>query len=787
MSLHPDSPKNRPWENTSLTHEARVEALMSEMSLEEKVGQLGSIWLGFSTSSDGDAPLDADNVPVIVEVSTQLPWEENIKHGLGHFTRIFGTSPITAGDGIKKVIEYQRRLIAETRLGIPATVHEECLTGFTTMGATTFPTPLGLAATFNEETIEAVTNVIGKDMRSVGVHHGLSPVLDLVRDYRWGRVEETMGEDPYLSAVAGSAYVRGIEKNGVVATLKHFAGHSSPRVARNHGPVSMGWREMYEFMLPPFELAIRESKVGSVMNSYTDVDGIPCASSVQLLTTVLHDELGFDGVVVSDYWAISFLEHMHRVAGNKAEAAVLALKAGIDVELPATRCYGDDLVDAVRKGMIEEFYVDRSCRRVLLQKVCQGLLDANWDPAADMSASPESVNLDTADNRKVALMAARESVILLENKDATLPLKNRKMKIAIIGPCADDGAAFLGCYSFANHVMAQHKDLGMGIEVPTLKSALAKLLPECEITFVAGVPVKDFDTSGIAAAKKAVESSDLAIYVVGDRAGLFGRGTSGEGNDVADLKLPGAQAEMLDSCLDSTVPGVIVSVSGRPYALGDFVGRAKAVIQAFMPGEEGGTAIAEVITGAISPSGRLPVEIPATIMGQPSTYLQPKYGTADLGMSPVDSIPLFTFGHGLTYTTFEYQNFSVSSSTVKTDGEFSVSVDIKNTGNVDGIEVVQLYFEDPVAEIARPVIQLLGFARVQLKAGEKKSVTFKVHTDRLAYMGTDYTRIVDPGKITLSVGSSRSNLLFSKEIEMVGPIRTVPFDRVLRTPVSISE
>ena len=779
--------KNRSWENVSLTPDARVTLLMNEMTLEEKVGQLGSIWLGFSTSSDGDAPLDADNVPVIVEVSKQLSWEENTKHGLGHFTRIFGTSPIPAGDGINKVIEYQRRLISETRLGIPATVHEECLTGFTAMGATTFPTPLGLAATFSEDTIEAVANVIGRDMRSVGVHHGLSPVLDLVRDYRWGRTEETMGEDPYLAALAGAAYVRGIEKNGVVATLKHFAGHSSSRVARNHGPVSMGWREMYEFMLPPFELAIRESKVGSVMNSYTDVDGIPCASSIELLTKVLHDELGFDGVVVSDYWAISFLEHMHQVAGSKAEAAILALKAGIDVELPATRCYGDVLVDAIRKGLLEESYVDRACRRVLLQKTRQGLLNAGWDPAQDISASSETINLDSVENRKVALRAAQESVILLQNIDNLLPLKNKKLKIAMIGPCADDGAAFLGCYSFANHVMAQNKKLGMGIEVPSLKVALSKLLPESEITFVSGVPVKDFDTSGIEAAKKVVDSSDIAIYVVGDRAGLFGRGTSGEGNDVPDLKLPGAQAELLDTCLDSKVPGLIVSVSGRPYALGDFARRAKAIIQAFMPGEEGGTAIAEVITGAISPSGRLPVEIPATIMGQPSTYLQPKYGTAGLGMSPVDSIPLFPFGHGLTYSNFEYGNFTISSGKVETDGEFTVSVEVRNSYGLSGVEVVQLYFADPVAEIARPVIQLLGFARVPLNSGEKKAITFKVHTDRLSYVGADYTRITDPGKITISVGTSRSNLLFTQDIELVGPVRKVPFNRVMRTPVSIAE
>jgi beta-glucosidase len=285
---------------------------------------------------------------------------------------------------------------------------------------------------------------------------------------------------------------------------------------------------------------------------------------------------------------------------------------------------------------------------------------------------------------------------------------------------------------------------------------------------------------------KAVEQADVAVIVVGDRAGLFGRGTSGEGNDVADLKLPGAQAEMLDACLNTKVPVVIVSVSGRPYSLGAFAERAQAIIQAFMPGEEGGTAIAEVLTGAINPSGRLPVEIPATPTGQPSTYLQPKYGTPGLGMSPVDSIPLFTFGHGLTYTNFEYSDLSLSTSKVPTKGSFDVEITVRNTGKIDGVEVAQLYFEDPVAEIARPVIQLLGYARVQLKAGESKRIKFIVHTDRLSYTGVDYKRIVDAGVINLLIGSSRSNIHFSKSIELVGENYLVPFDRVMRTPVVIS-
>jgi beta-glucosidase len=359
------------------------------------------------------------------------------------------------------------------------------------------------------------------------------------------------------------------------------------------------------------------------------------------------------------------------------------------------------------------------------------------------------------------------------------------MKVALVGPCGDDGAAFLGCYSFANHIMAQYEGLGLGIEVPTLKTALQDLMPAAEINFVEGVPVKDFDTSGIPAARKAVDQADVAIIVVGDRAGLFGRGTSGEGNDVADLKLPGAQAELLEECLQANVPVVIVSVSGRPYALGDFAGRAKAIIQAFMPGEEGGTAIAEVITGAINPSGRLPVEIPSTKSGQPSTYLQPKYGTPGLGMSTVDSVPLYTFGHGLSYTTFEYSNLALSSASVPTQGSFEVEVTLKNSGQRDGIELAQLYFDDPVAEVARPVIQLLGFARVHLKAGESKKITFSVSTDRLAYTGIDYKKIVDAGTIHLSVGSSRSNFHFTKSIELTGKTYFVPFDRVMRTPVRI--
>lgn len=756
------------WQNPELATEQRLALLLAEMTLEEKVAQLGSIWLNFGEhkqNSESDAKSQTDNVPVIDQVSKQPTWQEVSKHGLGHLTRVWGTKPITVAEGRAKIIDYQTRLQQETRLGIPATVHEECLTGFATMGATTYPTPLGLAASFNPSVIEEIGAAIGRDLREAGVHHALSPVVDVVRDYRWGRVEETMGEDPLLASLSGSAYVRGIQSAGVVATLKHFAGHSFSRSARNHGPVSAGWREMRDVYIRPFAAAIKDAKVGSVMNSYTDVDGEPCASSVKLMQDVLRGELGFDGTVVSDYWSISFLELMHRVASSPKHAGVLALRAGIDVELPSTRCYGDNLVAAVREGLIEESYVNQSCRRVLRQKLEQGLLDAGWQPAKDLLPEAE-LNLDKAENRELARRVAAETIVLLHNPGAALPLQPELKKLAIVGPCADDGAAFLGCYSFANHVMSQHPGLGMGIEVPTIKDVLSERYPNAAVVSVAGVPVKQFDTSGISAAIRAVTEAEVAIIVVGDRAGLFGEGTSGEGNDVKDMRLPGAQQELLDACLATNTPCVVISVSGRPYYLGPNIDSAAAVLQAFMPGQEGANAIADVLTGVISPSGRLPVQIPDTVAGQPSTYLEPKYGMPGLGMTPVDAIMKYPFGHGLSYTSFDYSDFEVSTQNLGVKDSIKLAFTLTNTGSQESSEVAQVYFEDPVASVARPVRQLVEFRKVQLKPSESARVEFEIPAVAFAYVGADYQRQLDAGTIELLVGRSSQNVVYQTSLEI---------------------
>ncbi len=369
---------SRSWQDSSRPRDERLSDLLAEMTLEEKVAQLGSAFTGFNF--EANLATDQQLVAPFQDAFEETPWDKSILDGLGQITRAFGTAPVSVAEGVARLAAMQRDLVDKTRLGIPAIAHEECLTGFTTYQATIYPTPLALAATFNPDLVRRIGRRIGDDLRSVGVHQGLAPVLDVVRDYRWGRVEETLGEDPYLVAIVGAAYVRGLESGGVIATLKHFVGYSASRAARNHAPVSMGPRELRDVMLPPFEVAIREGGARSVMNAYTDIDGVPVAADRELLTTLLRDEMGFTGVTVSDYWSISLLSDVHKVAASPAASGALALEAGVDVELPASRCYGAGLVDLVRGGQLNEAVVDRSVRRVLDQKLDLGLLDADYDP-----------------------------------------------------------------------------------------------------------------------------------------------------------------------------------------------------------------------------------------------------------------------------------------------------------------------------------------------------------------------------------------------------------------------
>ncbi|MBB5789003.1 glycoside hydrolase family 3 N-terminal domain-containing protein [Jiangella mangrovi] len=770
-------PRTGPWHDTARPLAERVDALLAAMTPEEKAGQLGSFWQ--RPGGHGDAVDDTQVAPMEGEMAGPASFADALEFGLGHITRVYGTAPVTAADGIADLRARQAHVQRVSRFGIPAIAHEECLTGFTAYGATVYPTPLAWGAAFDPALVEEMAAAIGRDLRSVGIDQGLSPVLDVVRDYRWGRVEESIGEDPYLVATTATAYVRGLQASGLVATLKHFAGYSASRSARNHAPVSAGPRELAEVLLPPFELAVREGAAGSVMASYAAVDGVPPTASRELLTTLLREQWGFDGTVVSDYWAVPFLQAMHRIAADDDGAGRLALTAGVDVELPETVGFAR-LAAQVRDGVIPAAALDDAARRVLLQKARLGLLDPDWEPR---TADPETIDLDSPANRSLAARLAEESVVLLAN-DGTLPLTPSARKVAVVGTTAVEPRTFLGCYSFPNHVLAQYGDgTDLGVAVPTLLDALRTEFGGADVMHATGAAITGDDRSGFAAAAELAAGADVAVVAVGDLAGLFGRGTSGEGCDAPDLALPGVQADLVAAVLDAGTPVVLVVVSGRPYALGDLAPRCAAVVQAFLPGEEGGAAIAGVLSGRVQPSGRLPVAVPRTPSSSLPTYRAARLDQRTDGVSNLDPAPLYPFGHGLAYTTVAYEALTLSAPSISADGSVDVTVTVRNTGDRPVDEVVQLYLTDHVAQTVRPVRELAGFHRVPLAVGETRRVRFTVHADRTSFIGLDLRRIVEPGTFTLAAGRSSEDLPVAAELEITGAgVRVLDGPRVMTTP-----
>ncbi|MDU0302672.1 glycoside hydrolase family 3 N-terminal domain-containing protein, partial [Streptomyces sp. PAL114] len=755
---------------------ARVDALIGAMTLEEKIAQLYGVWVGASANGGEVAPHQHD-MEEAVDLDALLP------AGLGQLTRPFGTAPVDPALGALSLLRTQSRITSANRFGIPAVAHEECLAGFAAWGATAYPVPLSWGATFDPDVIRRMAAAIGRDMRAVGVHQGLAPVLDVVRDARWGRVEETIGEDPYLVGTIGTAYVRGLESAGIVATLKHFVGYSASRAGRNLAPSSVGPRERADVLLPPFEMAIHEGGARSVMHAYTDIDGIPAAADESLLTGLLRDTWGFDGTVVADYFGIAFLKTLHGVVGDFADAAGAALEAGVDVELPTVKTFGAPLVEAVTDGRVPESVIDRALRRVLTQKAELGLLDRDWNPlppafdGADLD-DPESlrgtIDLDGPENRELAREIAEKAVVLLTN-DGTLPL-DRPRRIALVGPNADEAAAVLGCYSFPQHVGVKYPDMPVGIELPSLRDSLTAEFADAEITVVRGTGIDDGDLSGIAEAVDTARDADIVVVALGDRAGLFGRGTSGEGCDAESLALPGAQQQLLDALLDSGTPVVTVLLAGRPYALGRAVADSAAIVQAFFPGVAGTRAVAGVLSGRTAPSGRLPVSVPNSAGSQPTTYLGARLAQAS-EVSNIDPTPAFGFGHGLTYTTFAWSDLTVDAEEAPTDGEFTASLTVRNTGERPGTEVVQLYLHDPVASVVQPVQRLVGYARLDLEPGEERRVRVTVPADVASFTGRDGRRIVEPGELELRLAASSTDARLTATVTLTGPVRRVDHTR----------
>lgn len=776
----------------------RVADLLERMTLEEKVAQLGTVWL---TALVDDETFNPDTAA------------EHLADGIGQVTRIGASTGLLANESAKLGNDIQQVLVERTRLGIPAVIHEEGVGGFLHRGATTFPQGLGLAATWDVDLMAEVAEVIRTQMTAVGARHNLSPVLDVARDPRWGRVEETYGESPELCARMGVAYVKGLQTdelaNGVVCTGKHFLGYGYSLGGRNQAPVHLGGRELREVYAEPFAAAIREAGLASIMNSYSSIDGVPVAASRAMLTDLLRGELGFTGTVVADYFAVMQLHFNHMTAADPTESAIQALSAGLDIELPALDCY-KHLPAAVREGRIDESIIDESCARVLAQKIQLGLFE---NPYVDADAA--LVVFDTPDQRALARRAAAEGVILLKN-DGVLPLNPSISKVAVIGPHADDPRLLQGDYHYPAHleIIYQNRSaemlqameaLGMEQGVDQLPEAggtfspgphftphvtpldgLRSALPHTEIIHAAGCTDAGDDESGIDEAVAAAESADVTIVCVGARSGLVADATVGEARDATDLGLPGVQSQLVARIAATGTPMVVVVISGRVHTLEAESAAANALIWSVLPGEEGGSAIAQVLTGEVNPSGRLPVTLPVHVGQIPLHHDMRRRGDrSEFYGSYVDrdTDALYWFGHGLSYTTFEYGEPSMV--TGSTTEATTISVSVANNGQHDGDEVVQLYVTDEIASVARPIRELIGFARVAIPAGETRAVTFTVHPSRLAFHGLDMDLITEPGTFTFRIGgSSFDPNMQEATVELTGD--TASYDRRSIIPTTSS-
>jgi beta-glucosidase-like glycosyl hydrolase len=767
-----DDLANAPYRDPSRSDRERAQDLLGRMDRTEKVAQLCSVWLTLDPEGGEFAPHQGNFSPA-GDLGVELT------QGIGQITRPLGSRPIDPRDGARAVNEFQRRLVEETRLGIPAIAHEESLTGFMTKDATQFPSPLNYGATWDPELIERVGAVIRRQMRAVGTHQTLAPVADVIRDARWGRVEECVAEDPYLVGCVVSAYVRGLQgddlRSGIAATLKHFCGYSWSEGGRNFGPAHVGPRELADVFLIPFEMAVKETGVQSVMNAYQDLDGEPAASSRWLLTELLRDRWGFDGIVVSDYFSVKMLHELHRTAADRAEASAAALSAGLDVELPTYEYYPEGLPEALDAGLIDGATLDRAVERVLRLKFRLGIFE---NPYVDVDA----VEFDLPEERALARTIAEKSMTLLSN-DGTLPLSPAPGRLAVIGPNAHDAMALFGNYSFQNHIASHFPDLPLPAAAPTVLEAIQEKIGEERVVFAEGCQILSEDRSGIEAAREAAASAEVAIVVVGDKAGHFRRGTVGEGTDTDDLSLPGLQVELLDAVIGTGTPTVVVLVNGRPPAIPGLAERTAAILEAWFPGQDGAAAITGVLFGDINPGGKTTVSFSQSAGAQPCYYNQ-KFLAEGLPRLPAAEA-VFPFGHGQSYTSFEYSDFGISAPEIPVDGEVEVACTVRNVGERPGEEVVQLYFRDPVASVTRPVRELLGFARVGIEPGQGCRIRFGLSADRFSFTGIDLRRRVEPGAIELLIGASSRDIRLEGELRLTGAARLLGEDRVLRTRVRV--
>lgn len=766
--------------------EKRVEDLLSRMTIEEKVAQLGSQY--------PKAVLEGKELSV-------KKMEKRFKHGIGQISRIGGLMNLSPEKSAKIGNKIQKFLKEKTRLGIPAIIHEECLSGFTSREGTGFPQIIGVASTWDPEIVEAMASVISKQMRSVGVHQALSPVLDIARDPRWGRTEETFGEDPYLVSRMGVAYVKGLQgislKNGIIATGKHFLGYGLPQGGRNWGPAFIPKRELLEIYAKPFEAAIVESDIGSIMNAYHEIDGIPCGISHELLSDLLRNKLGFTGMVVSDYVTLELNCLLHRIAKDPTEAAILAIKAGLDVELPRTVGYGNGFIRAVKNEIVNEELVNRSVARILTKKFELGLFE---NPYIDENLEMIEKHFLDPEAKALAKKIALKSMVLLKNENYFLPLKKNMKSIAIVGPNANSIRNLFGDYTFISQFEGSFADVGtlsdldeetisiyrdlienddkdaFARSIYNIKSVLEaieqKVSENTRIYYAKGCEILGDDKKGFSKAIEIAKKAEIAILVVGGKSGMTKDCTSGEYRDRTRLTLPGVQEDLVREIYATGTPIVLVLINGRPLSIPWEKDHIPSILEAWLPGEQGADAVAEILFGDYNPGGKLPISIPRNV-GQVPVFHNHK-PTGNLSVAwwnyvEENTEPLFPFGYGLSYTSFEYSELRINKHQVDINGEVEISLNVKNVGKYRGDEVIQLYFHDREATITRPIEELVGFKRIILESGEIASITFMVSIKQLGFYNEDMEYVVEPGNIDVYVGSIHS-MHSSKQLDLMNDL-----------------
>lgn len=749
--------KQADYKNPRLPVEQRVADLLKRMTLEEKVAQTQALWQQKKRIMDDRGNFSPEKA------------REVLKYGLGQITRP------SEKKGPREMAEFtnaiQKWVMENTRLGIPVMFHEECLHGHAAPKGTSFPQPIALASSWDTDLVERIFSATAAEVRARGAQQALTPVLDLAREPRWGRAEETYGEDPYLVSRLGVACINGFQGKGpgvdrahIFATAKHFAAHGQPEAGTNIGPANYSERVLRDAFLVPFEAAITEAHAMSVMASYNEIDGVPSHANTWLLDDVLRKEWGFQGFIVSDYFAIAELQARHHVAASKEEAAKASLEAGVDLELPDIDVYGK-LLEQVKAGRINEATLDRTVARILRSKFLAGLFD---DPYADPAYAERITN--NAEHQKLALEAARKSIVLLKNQNNLLPLDRKRVKtLAVIGPNAE--RVHLGGYS---------DDPGRGISV--LQGIKDKAGSDLKVVFAEGCRITEsepdwyadkvvpadpaLNAKRINDAVEVAKTADVALLVLGENESTTREAWSETHlGDRDSLELLGQQNDLVKAVLTTGKPVVVLMLGGRPLAINYIAENVPAILNGWYLGQEGGAAVADVLFGDVSPSGKLPVSVARSVGQLPVYYYQKP--TARRGYLFADKTPLFAFGYGLSYTTFQYSEPRLASARIGTGGQTTVSVAVTNTGKVAGDEIVQMYIRDQVSSVTRPVKELRGFARVTLQAGETKAVTFAITPDKLWFWNRSMKRVVEPGLFDIMVGPN-STTLKTTVLEVVG-------------------